>query len=117
MRNKLSVIEKILHVFKEIGSEIPIQQMLLLVAVAQNQGRTMPELQESLGMPQGTLSRNVKALGVYLVPDPDNPQQKKKDGYDLLITRPDLENRKSLAVYLSSRGEEVIAQLKSVVPA
>ena len=115
MTKPLATLEKILKIFKSIGAEIPIQQQLLLVAVAQNEGRTMPELQELLGMPQGTLSRNVKALGVYLVTDPENPEKKITDGYDLLLTRPDLSNRKALAVYLSPRGEEIIRELTAAL--
>lgn len=111
----LATLEQILKVFKSVGAEIPIQQQLLFITVAQNEGRTMPELQALLGMPQGTLSRNVKALGVYLVTDPENPGKKITDGYDLLMTRPDLSNRKALAVYLSPRGEEIIRELTAAL--
>lgn len=115
MTKPLATLERILKVFKSIGAEIPIQQQLLLITVAQNEGKTMPELQELLGTPQGTLSRNVKALGVYLVTDPKNPREKIMGGYDLLITRPDLSNRKALAVYLSPRGEEIIRELTAAL--
>jgi len=38
-----------------------------------------------------------------------------KDGYELLFTRPDLENRRCLAVYLTPKGKDLINELKKIL--
>ncbi len=46
----------------ELNKDLPIQHVALLLAVVQKPGISMQELMEQLGMPQGSVSRNVKLL-------------------------------------------------------
>lgn len=91
-----------------INRELPIQQAVLLISVAQRPGITMPELMQALDMPQGTVSRNVKALShsVTLQNGIAVPR-----GYGLLRTMPSVDNRQVLAVYLTGRGEALIDEI------
>lgn len=115
MAQGIEKLAKAMEVFSHIYAELPLQQISLFLEIAKQEGVTMPELTKILDMPQGTLSRNVKALGVYLKDSPDSPGTKVKLGHDLVETRPDLYNRKSLAVYLTQRGKEVVQQLDEII--
>lgn len=91
-----------------ISRELPIQQAMLLLTVAGRPGITMPELMTALDMPQGTVSRNVKALSHSVswqngiaVPH----------GYGLLRTQPSVNHRQVLAVFLTGRGEALVEEL------
>lgn len=96
------------YVRNRVHRELPLQQLHLFLIVARQQGITMPELMAVLDMPQGTVSRNVKALSHYLkwqngiaVPH----------GRGLLRTLPSADNRHVLAVYLTGRGEALLEEL------
>lgn len=95
-----------------VNRDLPIQQALLLLAVAERPGVTMPELMQLLNMPQGTVSRNVKALShsVSLQNGIAVPR-----GYGLLRTMPSVDNRQVLAVYLTVRGEVLIDEVASLL--
>jgi DNA-binding MarR family transcriptional regulator len=105
---------------KKINSDMPTQQVHILLTVADNPGITMPELSKKLDMNQGTVSRNTKILGTYIEKaDADKAKKSKKaadlKGYDLLRTEPDMYNRKALAVFLTKKGEQVVKQLAKVL--
>lgn len=112
---KLGRLLKILELVRnKVHRELPIQQLLLLLTVAERPGITMPELMAVLDMPQGTVSRNVKALSHYLewkngvaVPH----------GRGLLRTLPDADNRQVLAVYLTGRGDALCEELARLLAA
>lgn len=91
-----------------VNRDLPIQQAVLLLTVAERPGITMPELMQALDMPQGTVSRNVKALShsVSLQNGIAVPR-----GYGLLRTMPSVDNRQVLAVYLTGRGEVLIEEV------
>lgn len=98
-----------LRLFRQrVSKNMPTQQILLLLTVARHPGITMPELIQTLDMPQGTVSRNVKALAHSVswqsgiaVPH----------GYGLLRTLPSVDNNRVLAVFLTGRGEALIEEL------
>ena len=92
-----------------IDRALPSQQISLLLTVARQPGITMSELVEVLRMPQGSVSRNVKSLAQFCVRS--RWGQLKPAGYDLLTTRPSDENPKKLAVFLTQKGEEIIAEI------
>ncbi|NJC88035.1 MAG: winged helix-turn-helix transcriptional regulator [Desulfuromonas sp.] len=92
----------------QVHKELPLQHIALLLAVSENPGITMPELMKMLDMPQGSLSRNVKALSRYVEREHDVPVLK---GYDLLRTERDPQHPRVLAVYLTGHGEALIREL------
>lgn len=114
----------LLDAFHKIDREIPIQQQLLFLQIAANEGITMPEVaklvkdpEKGTPMPQGTISRNVKALSVYLKNDPKSPDKRVRAGYALIDARPDMSNRKSLALYLTPKGKQLVKQIEELIRA
>lgn len=109
--NLLKVLELVRG---RVHRELPLQQLQMLLTVAERPGITMPELMATLDMPQGTVSRNVKALSHYVVWQNGVAIP---HGRGLLRTLPSVDNRQVLAVYLTGRGEVLaddIARLLSV---
>jgi DNA-binding MarR family transcriptional regulator len=107
--NQISRLLKILDLVRsKVHRELPLQQLVLFLTVVENPGVTMPELVATLDMPQGTVSRNVKALSHYVVWQDGVAVP---HGRNLLRTRPDEENRHILAVYPTGRGEALSQEI------
>lgn len=120
MREISQLIKVMETLRRRVHSDMPTQQVHILLTVADQPGITMPEIAKKLDMNQGTVSRNVKVMGIYAEkPAGAKAKGKKGDaeirGYDLLRTQPDLYNRKSLAVFLTKKGEQVVKSLTKVV--
>ena len=77
----------ITHLRTALNKDLPIQHMALLLAVVQQPGISMQALMDQLGMPQGSVSRNVKLLSDV------------GRGYGLLRNEQDMVNRKQVVVY------------------
>lgn len=73
----------------------------------------MPDISERIGMPQGTLSRNIKQLSRYTVRGEKGGREVR--GYNLLRTEPDLDERRRLAVYLTKDGKALIEDLEQIL--
>lgn len=111
MREITKLVKAMELLRQKISKELPIQHIVLLLKVAEKPGITMPELSDVLDMPQGTVSRNVKVLSHYgerTEGQEGKPSKFEVKGYDLLRVEPDMYNRKSLAVYLTKKGEEIV---------
>ena len=121
MENNVGRLKKGLKLVRdELYRDLPIQYLLMFLVVADNPGITMTELSDELEIPQGTVSRSVKALSKYL----RNPteaeiargeNQKKEAGHGLLRVTPDLHNRKTYAVFLTAKGHEFLRDLMVAV--
>ncbi len=83
----------------EVNKDLPIQHIALLLAVIQQPGVSMQDLMEYLGMPQGSVSRNVKLLST--------PGR----GYELLYTSQGLINRKQVVVFPTEKCSDLIENL------
>lgn len=84
-------------------------QLMIYLAICNNEGINMKDLAEYLEMPQGSLSRNVKKLSVY------RNSKGNKVGFDLIEAKPDYENRRTLALYLTEKGRELRADLEKTL--
>ena len=119
MKEITKLIKIMEEIRKNIYAEMPVQQIHILLTVADNPGITLPELSDALHMNQGTTSRNVKVMGRYMeksdAPGKEGRKHAEIKGHDLLHTQPDLYNRKSLAVFLTKKGEKVVRQLAKIV--
>lgn len=118
MAKEISTLLKSMELLrKRVYAELPIQQISILLLVADNPGITLPEIAKKLSMEQASTSRNVKALGTYV--DRQSALKDKKaatqKGHQLVRTEPDLYNRRSLACYLTRHGEEVVKQLQKTM--
>ncbi len=104
--------EAIRLVQKQTRRNVPAQQIQMFLLVGANPGITMPELGRALDMPQGTVSRNVKALSQYLE-WVDGEQR--RQGYGLLYAELDEVGSQTLAVYLTDAGKAVLRDLQKVI--
>lgn len=95
-----------------VDREMPSQHIALLLTVAENPGITMPGLVRTLGMPQGTVSRNVKTLSQYVEWDGGVARLR---GRNLLRTEPALGGAKLLAVYLTNSGAALMRELAATI--
>jgi DNA-binding MarR family transcriptional regulator len=83
----------------ELNKDLPIQHIALILAVVQQPGISMQDLMDSLGMPQGSVSRNVKLLS--------SPGR----GYGLLRNEQDLVNRKQVLVFPTEKCIDLVEKL------
>jgi len=106
---EISCLLQILELVRaKVHRELPLQQLVLYLTVLENPGITMPELVKILDMPQGTVSRNVKALCHYVVWQDGIPVP---HGRNLLRTQTDESNRHALAVYPTGKGEALAQEI------
>ncbi len=90
-----------------------MQHLAMLLQVAINEGITQTEISETISMPQGTTSRNVSKLSSRIV---KNRQGKwVEDGYCLLETRPDVDESRRHAVYLTNKGKQFFKDLENML--
>ena len=87
----------------ELNKDLPIQHIALILAVVQQPGISMQDLMERLGMPQGSVSRNVKLLS-------DNGR-----GYGLLRNEQDTVNRKQVLVFPTEKCVDLVEKLCSLM--
>ena len=87
----------------ELNKDLPIQHIALILTVVQQPGISMQDLMGRLGMPQGSVSRNVKLLS------------DKARGYSLLRNEQDLINRKQVVVHPTEKCIDLIDKLCSLM--
>jgi len=96
------------YVRKELNPEMPIQQMAILLEIQKKEGITMYDLGRELGITPGSMSRNISALSIYM-------KKGEKRGLDLVTTRPDLNERRRLACFLTDKGKNTMAELMELM--
>jgi DNA-binding MarR family transcriptional regulator len=94
-----------------VHKDMPVQHVVLLLAVAETPGITMTELIRALDMSQGAVSRNVKLLSLFIERVGGTAVAR---GAGLLRTEPVGEGR-SLAVYLTEKGEDLVREVVGAV--
>jgi DNA-binding MarR family transcriptional regulator len=94
---------------REVSEEFPAQQLLLFITVGKQEGVTQHHLAELLGMPSGSVSRNIRMMSQFA--DTTKAGNKVLKGFQLLDTRPDVEQRQRMAVFLTSKGKRIFKQL------
>jgi len=96
-----------------IHKDIAMPQLTIFLLVAENEGITQPELGEIMKIPQGTVSRNILKLSSKLVQNAKG--EWRQAGYDLVVTRPDIDESRRNVVYLTRKGKDVIKALKKAL--
>ena len=113
MMNEINRIARVIeHFRKNVNKDLPSQHIAIFMAVAENEGVTMPELIRQLDMPQGTLSRNVKLLSRFMAQEGGRTVLK---GHDLLRTEPVPTGRHALAVYLTENGKFLLREIEDIM--
>jgi DNA-binding MarR family transcriptional regulator len=87
----------------------PEQQIRVIIAIMNEPGITQTDLGEQLNMTQASVSRNCRALSIFL--DKDKHNNPIRRGHDLIEMRPDLYNGKRLACWLTPKGQQLGADL------
>ena len=87
---------------RSYDKDMTLGEILTLLYVLENESVPMPELVEKLQTPQGSMSRYVKRLGVYLEKEKGVSVKK---GVNLLTTRPDIYERRRFVVELTPKGK------------
>lgn len=87
---------------REDAIDMPVQQILTLLAVALEPGLTMATLGERVGMSQSSCSRNVMALSDW--------SRHRVPGLGLVEARDDPRERRRKIVNLTAKGEARIAR-------
>ena len=98
---------------EKIHKDIAFPQLTVFILVALNQGITQPELAKILKVPQGTVSRNVIKLGDLLIQDKNGIW--KDLGYNLVEQKPDIDDPRRSACYLTKKGAVVAKGLSDLV--
>lgn len=107
---KLNDVAKFMK--NEVYSELTMTHFQLFMEVATNEGITMSEIKERLGMLGGTLSRNMRTLGQYYGKVKGKQALR---GLNLLRYEPDMHDRRALSCHLTDRGREVYQQIVKMV--
>jgi DNA-binding MarR family transcriptional regulator len=101
------------HLREKVNEEFPLQHLAILIKVAQQEGITQHQMVTELNSYSGSMSRNIKLLSQWA--DRDDKGTLHIKGYNLLECRPDLEERKRMAVYLSPKGKQLMGELDSIM--
>lgn len=116
MRNVTSckkMLEVVKFIRETVCRELPIQQLHILLVVANQEGITSTELCKELDMQSGSLSRNMKMLSRFSERNADGGMV--VSGHDLIDPRVDLYNRKMLAYYLTSKGRQFVNNISTLL--
>lgn len=108
MQKTLRGFQAAIEMFRNLDSELPLQQLAMFLAIAQCEGqKSVTELGNDVGLSRASASRNIAAL--------TNLHWKKKPGLGLvqLETDPIMLSRKS--VILTAQGKQTIEKLVSIL--
>ena len=99
----LKDLEKALIVLREVDSDMPIAQALSLLVIAKNEGLSLKELAEKVGVGMASASRYVAFFG--------KPNASGKKGLGLVVAVEDPLERRKKTITLTAKGRNVIAKL------
>jgi DNA-binding MarR family transcriptional regulator len=98
---------KLFEELRKVDSDMPLQMAATFVMVANNEGITMKDLGQRLGMAQSTCSRNVAALSKV--------HRLNKPGHDLLYATEDPAERRRKIVKLTPKGKRVAESILEIM--
>lgn len=99
---------------EEVYSELPIQQILIFLAVAVNEGVSMRTIGKIFPyMSQSSISRNVRMLEAPTPGPIESTLGIKPKGHGLIETRRGVENRRAVILYLTDKGKEIRDKIES----
>lgn len=103
----LDPLVRVLEALRTLDPDLPIQYALSFLTIAQNEGLSIRELSERLGIAQSSASRNVAALSKW--------HSFGKAGHDLVQAEEDPRERRRKIITLTDRGRELAAQLSDLI--
>lgn len=93
-----------------LGLHATLYTVTVLLRVFSEEGITMKEVEEELGLYSATLSNIVKKLSRYRTPNGI-------EGLDLVQTAQDIENRRRFGLYLTDKGKALRDELVEILSA
>ncbi|HZH28845.1 MAG TPA: winged helix-turn-helix transcriptional regulator [Azospirillaceae bacterium] len=98
---------RLLEAFRRLDPDLPIQYALSFLTIAENEGLSMRELSEKLGIAQSSASRNVAALSRW--------HSFGKPGHDLVEAHEDPRERRRKVITLTDKGRALLEELRAIV--
>lgn len=105
--DEIATVIRVLEAFRRFDPDMPIQYALSFLTIAQNEGLSMGDLAQRLGIAQSSASRNIAALSRW--------HSFGKEGHDLVEALEDPRERRRKIVSLTPRGHRLIATLRALV--
>lgn len=108
MQKELSLEKSVRFIeeFRKLDAEMPLQAIAAFLTIAQDEGVTMREIGEKVGISQASCSRNVAALSEHHRPN--------KRGHDLVIAKKDpLEKRRKI-IFLTPKGRLLAKAISAI---
>lgn len=105
-KGEIKGIYKTLIRFREVDGEMPVQQMLVLLFVAANEGSTQRDLTQALDMAASTASRNLAALSKV--------HRLGRAGHGLIDWKEDVLDRRVKRLHLTPRGRQFMKELLEI---
>ncbi|HWK44092.1 MAG TPA: MarR family transcriptional regulator [Stellaceae bacterium] len=103
----LDTVIHLFEAFRALDPDMPIQYALSFLTLARNEGLSMGELAQRLGIAQSSASRNVAALSKW--------HSFGKAGHDLVEAREDPRERRRKLIRLTPAGRQLVASLSAIV--
>jgi DNA-binding MarR family transcriptional regulator len=100
-------VVRILEAFRTLDPDLPIQYALSFLTIAQNEGLSIRDLSERLGIAQSSASRNVAALSKW--------HSFGKEGHDLVQSEEDPRERRRKIVTLTPKGRDLARRLVALL--
>lgn len=105
--DEIATVTHVLEAFRTLDPDLPIQYALSFMTIAQNEGISIGELAERLGIAQSSASRNVAALSRW--------HSFGKAGLDLVSAQEDPRERRRKVVALTDKGRAFLDALRGIV--
>ena len=105
--DEAATVIHVLEAFRKLDPDLPIQYALSFMTVAQNEGISIGELADRLGIAQSSASRNVAALSRW--------HSFGKAGLDLVQAQEDPRERRRKIVSLTPNGRAFLDELRAIV--
>lgn len=105
--DEVATVVHVLEAFRTLDPDLPIQYALSFMTIARNEGISIGELAERLGIAQSSASRNVAALSRW--------HSFGKAGLDLVQAQEDPRERRRKIVTLTDKGREFLDALRAIV--
>lgn len=103
----VATVVRVLEAFRSLDPDLPIQYALSFLTIAQNEGISIGELAERLGIAQSSASRNVAALSRW--------HSFGKAGLDLVESQEDPRERRRKIVSLTDKGRAFLEEMRTIV--
>jgi DNA-binding MarR family transcriptional regulator len=105
--DEIATLIRVLEVLRRFDPDMPIQYALSFLTVAQNEGLSIRDLSERLGIAQSSASRNVAALSRW--------RSFGKPGHDLVQAVEDPQERRRKVVTLTGTGRALAQELRALL--